>query len=263
MTSLVLPAYNPGPERLTRTLVALGRFLRARRDWEAVIVCDGCTDGTPGLARAARVPRLRVLSYARNRGKGYAVRRGLMRARGERRLFTDIDLAYGFADIVRVDAALRSGADVAIADREHPDSRVSLAPARLGPALGRRVRSHLFGALARRLLPFAHADTQAGLKGVTAAVAESLLPNLVCDGFGFDCELLAAAARYDFCVREVPVTVRLDGGATTTDLSSAARMAADLWRIRRRWPATGYPPRLAAAVGARLVPAPILAGAAA
>ena len=246
MTSLVLPAYNPGPARLTRAWAALRQFLQTRPDWEALVVLDGCTDGSAEcarrLARARPAANLRAEGYASNRGKGYAVRHGLLLARGERRVFTDIDLAYRFPDILRVDAALRAGADVAIASREHPQSLVKLPPAKLRYALGRRLQSKLFGTLARALLPVPFADTQAGLKGITGAAADELVPNLRCDGFGFDCELLAAAARYDLRVREVPVVVRLDDAASTTRLTTTARMAADLWRIRRRWPAVGFPP---------------------
>ena len=244
MTSLVLPAYNPGPAQLGRTAARLRRFLRDRPDWEALLVFDGCTDGTPELARGLRIPRLRVESYEQNRGKGYAVRRGLLAARGERRLFTDIDLAYRFSDILRVDDTLRAGADVAIASREHPESLVQLPPAKLGYAVRRRLQSRLFRALARRLLPVPYPDTQAGLKGLTAAAADELVPNLACDGFGFDCELLTAAARYRMRVVEVPVTVRLDDDASTTRLTTTTRMVADLWRIRQRWPAAGYPARV-------------------
>ena len=268
MTSLVLPAYNPGPELLARTWAALRRFLRARPDWEAVVVLDGCTDDSAEvlrrLARRRPAPGLRVESYARNRGKGYAVRHGLLAARGERRLFTDIDLAYRFADIVRVADALRGRAGVAIASRDHPESLVQLPPAKLGYAVRRRLQSRLFGTLARALLPVPYPDTQAGLKGLTAAAAEELVPNLKCDGFGFDCELLTAAARYRLPIREVPVTVRLGDDASTTRLSTTARMVADLWRIRKRWPAEGFPPPARVPVLLRFpAPLPVPAGVAA
>ena len=268
MTSLVLPAYNPGPELLARTWAALRRFLRARPDWEAVVVLDGCSDDSAevlrGLARRRPAPGLRVESYAHNRGKGYAVRYGLLAARGDRRLFTDIDLAYRFTDIIRVADALRGRVDVAIASREHPESLVQLPPGQLGYAIRRRLQSKLFGNLARALLPVPYADTQAGLKGLTATSAEELIPNLKCDGFGFDCELLTAAARYQMAVREVPVKVRLDDAASTTRLSTTARMLADLWRIRKRWPVTDFPPPAGVPVLLRFpVPSAVPAGVAA
>jgi len=245
VTSLVLPAFNPGPA-VERTWDTVRRFLNARPDpWEVLFVLDGCTDGSrellADLARRDRDSRLKVVSYFPNRGKGYAVRTGLLAARGERRLFTDIDLAYRFEDIARTADEIRDGSEVAIASREHPDSTIELSPRTLGYAYRRRVQSHVFGGLARTLLPLTQRDTQAGLKAMTARVAETVLPNLTCDGFGFDCELLTACARYNIGVTEVPVSVRYEDAASTTGLRTTLRMFRELWAIRKSWPATGFP----------------------
>src|SRR5438105_2022812 len=108
MTSLIVPAYNPGPNA-ERAWRAVGAFLaeRANRDdpWEAVFVLDGCTDGTAkrlGRLAASGSSGPRVVKYPRNRGKGFAVRTGLLAARGAYRVFTDVDLAYPFDDVLRV-----------------------------------------------------------------------------------------------------------------------------------------------------------------
>lgn len=261
MTSLVIPAYNPGPV-VERTWAAVRRFVAARAaesdPWEVVFVLDGCTDGTADrLARlaAGAEPWLRVIAYPDNRGKGYAVRTGLLAARGAYRTFTDVDLAYPFADLLRVAAALRGGAAVAAGSRAHPDSRVTVPAGLLGYAIRRHLQGRVFGAVARTLLPVGLRDTQAGLKGMTAAAARRIVPHLECDGFGFDCELLTACARAGIPVVEVPVSVRYDDRASTTGPGSALRMVRELWDIRRRWrtrtvppaEAEGDPPRLPAA----------------
>src|SRR5205085_8390000 len=107
LTSLVLPTYNAGPV-LERTWREVDHFLRhAPGNWEVLFVCDGCSDDSPGrLADWSRGHggRVRVLTYAPNRGKGHAVRHGLAAAHGAWRLFTDVDLAYGFDDVLRVAA---------------------------------------------------------------------------------------------------------------------------------------------------------------
>ena len=239
VTSLVLPAYNPGPG-VEATWRAVAEFLDSRPGpWEAVFVLDGCSDGTADrLARlAARRPdpRLRVVDYAPNRGKGHAVRVGLLAARGAHRLFTDIDLAYPFEDVARVADALRAGAAVAIASRDHPESQLHMPAAVLPYAYRRHLQSRVFGAAARALLPIAQRDTQAGLKGMTAIVAEHVVPELRCDGFGFDCELLTACARSAIPVTEVPVTVRYENTASTTGGRATLRMVRELWAIRRSW----------------------------
>src|SRR5438132_10013914 len=88
--SLVFPTYNPGPV-LEQTWLDVKRFLRqAPGDWEVLFVCDGCTDGSAAKLvehAAGEEDRIRVLSYAPNRGKGYAVRQGLQACRGQYRLF--------------------------------------------------------------------------------------------------------------------------------------------------------------------------------
>src|SRR6478672_4348553 len=116
MTSLIIPAYNPGPNAV-RAWRAVGTFLAERASradpWEAVFVLDGCTDGTAdrlGRLASSAPAHLRVVKYPRNRGKGYAVRTGLLAARGAYRVFTDVDLAYSFDDVLRVAEELWSGA---------------------------------------------------------------------------------------------------------------------------------------------------------
>jgi dolichyl-phosphate beta-glucosyltransferase len=238
ITSLVFPTYNPGAS-LQPTWQAVQRFLgEASGAWEVLFVCDGCTDDTPArLAEMTRgeAGRVRILAYAPNRGKGYAVRQGLMAARGEWRLFTDVDLAYGLDDVQRVADTLRAGADVAIASRLHPDSRLIVPPRLQGYAYRRHLQSLIFATLVHLLLPLRQRDTQAGLKGLNARTAGLLLPHLTCDGFGFDCELLTACVRLGLTIAEVPVCVRCEDAASTTGWRTMSRMVGELWRIRRTW----------------------------
>src|SRR5262249_23925667 len=97
-TSLVFPVYNPRPA-LAGYWRRIEEFIRGAAGlWEVLFVCDGCTDGSPEKLTDWSAPyrsRVRVLSHQPNRGKGYAVYRGLAAARGRWRIFTDIDLAYG------------------------------------------------------------------------------------------------------------------------------------------------------------------------
>jgi dolichyl-phosphate beta-glucosyltransferase len=239
--SLVLPAFNPGPA-IEQTWLAVRQFLNSRAGladpWEAVFVLDGCTDGSHNLLNQLvdeNEQRIRVVNYTANRGKGFAVRTGMLAARGSIRIFTDVDLAYPFEDILRVAAAIKAGAAVAIGSRAHPESRVELPSKILGYVYRRGLQGKVFGTIARLLLPISTHDSQAGLKGMTAAVAESLVPHLTCDGFGFDCELLTACARAGISLQEVPVCVHYDGKTSTTSPQTGLRMLRELWRIRRTW----------------------------
>jgi hypothetical protein len=237
-TSLVVPTYNPGP-----VLEATCRQLRELLDdppgpWEILFVCDGCTDGSDQrLAEWARPygPWVRVLSHTPNRGKGFAVRRGLMEARGAWRLFTDVDMAYGLDDVVRVAQALQGGADVVIGSRSRRESRLALPPSLLGYVYRRHLQSQVLSRIVRWLLPLEVRDTQAGLKGLSAHAAGRILPLLSCTGFGFDCELLTACVSLGFPIVEVPVCVRYDDRASTTSLRSVTRMLREVLQIRRKW----------------------------
>lgn len=238
LISLVFPTYNASPF-LEKTWRDVTQFLRQTPgSWEVLFVCDGCSDDSPRrLQELARTDpeRVRVLSYTPNRGKGHAVKQGLLAARGLWRVFTDVDLAYSFEDILHVVDTLRQGAEVAIASRLHPDSRLFVPPTILGYAYRRHLQSLAFSALVRCLLPLRQRDTQAGLKGVSARVAELILPRIQCDGFGFDCELLTACVRHGVPIAEVPVCVRYDDSASTTGLRSIGKMLRDLWKIRSAW----------------------------
>lgn len=237
MISLVLPAFNPGPA-VEQTWLALRDFLDSQPDrWEAIIVLDGCTDGTDERLQKLQSThdRIRVLSYTPNRGKGYAVRTGLLAARGDVRVFTDIDLAYGFDDIARVADEVSSGARVAVASRTHPESIVQLPAKLIGYAYRRKIQSAVFGRVVRMLLPLAQTDTQAGLKAMTGDVAEHVLPHLTCNGFGFDCELLTACVKAAIPIREVPVRVRYDDGVSTTGSRTGLKMLREVWNIRKSW----------------------------
>ena len=237
LISLIFPAYNPGPG-LGASWEGVRDFLRDRPQWEVLFVLDGCSDGSETLLRrltAGEGPRVRVLSYERNRGKGAAVRVGMLAASGDYRIFTDVDLAYGFADVVRVHEQLQFGRDVVIASRDHPESEMVLPVKMLPYMMRRHIQSRIFGGLARILLPIRQKDTQAGLKGFSAKASEAIFPHLQCDGFGFDCELLTACARLGFAVEEMPVQVRYDSQATTTGFRTVRRMLGELWKVRRDW----------------------------
>jgi hypothetical protein len=238
LTSLILPTYNPGA-LLSRTWQAVEQFLKTTAgSWEVLFVCDGCTDGARDRLEAWNRNTshpVRVLSYPANRGKGYAVRYGLAQARGDYRLFTDVDLAYGFDDILRAARALEGGADVVIGSRSHPDSQMVLPTRLQGYVYRRHLQSLVFSALVRWLLPLKQRDTQAGLKGMSAATALRLLPHLSCDGFGFDCELLTACVRLGLSITEVPVCVRYEDRASTTNVGTMSRMLRELWQIRCAW----------------------------
>ena len=238
MTSLVLPTYNPGLG-IDRSWHTVREFIRKRSEsWEAIFVLDGCTDGTlerlKTLASIAPDSRLRVVSYSPNRGKGFAVRTGLLAANGRYRIFTDVDLQF-WDGVERTAAALYSGADVAVASRTHPESRYDFPASFISYAIWRRLQSKAFNVAVRAVLPVRLSDTQAGLKGMSARFAEAVLPKMTIDGFGFDCEWLTVCARLGVPVHQIPLTFRYDTIESTTKPRTVVKILHELLRIRKTW----------------------------
>jgi dolichyl-phosphate beta-glucosyltransferase len=239
--SVVIPAYNEAA-RLPPYLAAVRRYLEARYAdrVEVIVVDDGSDDGLADiLAReAATWPALRCVRHPINRGKGAAVRTGVLQTRGDRVLFADADGATPIDEESRLAAALRAGADAAVA------SRLVAAPgARRERRRVRGLLGRLFAALARRLLRLGVRDTQCGFKMFQGDLARRLFERVTETGYLFDLELLALAARSGCRIDEVPVTWHDVPGGHLSPAREFRRVAAALWRLRRRFgpaaPASG------------------------
>jgi dolichyl-phosphate beta-glucosyltransferase len=224
--TVVIPAYNE-KARLPATLAKIAPYLRAAHpDHEILVVDDGSTDGTADVARAAGLPNLSVIGYAPNRGKGYAVRQGMLDARGTRRLMTDADLSTPIEDLARLASALDTGADVAIGSRALRTSNVELRQPWYREGMGR-----LFNVFVRLLVLPDLRDTQCGFKLFTASAAETAFTRARLDGFSFDVETLYIARRRGLRIAEVGVTWRNDE-ATHVGLRRGGQAFLDLLRIR-------------------------------
>jgi dolichyl-phosphate beta-glucosyltransferase len=202
--SVVVPAYNEAA-RLPATVARLERYL-AERPHEILIVDDGSTDGTVEAAQAAAQAPLVVLRNEGNRGKGYSVRRGMLAARGARRLMTDADLSTPIEELARLEAGLDAGHDVAIGSRALPGARLEVA------------------------LPGLR-DTQCGFKLFSARAAEAVFAAARLDGFSFDVEALFIARQLGYGIAELPVVWRNDA-ATRVGLRGGFQAFPDLLRIR-------------------------------
>jgi dolichyl-phosphate beta-glucosyltransferase len=229
--SLVLPVFN-GARVLEARLAEVRAWLAAQpRRTELIVVDDGSTDATPEILRG--VPG--ALRLDRNRGKGHAVRAGLAAATGDYRVFLDADLALPAENAGAVVAALDAGADVAIGSRAHARSRVEAAPDATWDLAVRHGAGRVFNLFARACAVPGIRDTQAGVKGLTAAATRRLLPRCAVDRFAFDVELLFHARRLGLAVAEVPVRMVWRRGESGLRLGrDGARMAADVLLFRLR-----------------------------
>lgn len=229
--SLVIPAYNEAG-RIGGTVTHVCGYLdRQAYDWELIVVIDGGSKDAGEEARAAAGarPNVRVLENDINRGKGYSVRRGFEAARGDRLVFIDADLSLPVEGLEGMMARFDAGADVVIASRTAPGSRVEGAP----PA-GRDIMSKVFNLAVQTIAVPGLTDTQCGFKGFTAKAARAIFSVASSDRFGFDVEALFLARKHNFRIDELPVICRYHGGSSVNRLSDGLRMFADILAIRMK-----------------------------
>ncbi len=202
--SFVIPAYNE-EDFIEDTLGTIDAIIKGKNlPYEIVVVDDGSRDDTLVKARryAGRNGHVKVLSYNKNLGKGYAVKTGFMQTSGNVVIFTDGDMEIDLRTISEYLDALNYG-DIVIASKRHRDSRVEVP-------VSRRVLSVVFNGFVRFLTGVPLKDTQSGLKAMRKSAFVDVFPRLAVKRYAFDVELLAVANLYGLKVVEMPVTIKLD-----------------------------------------------------
>jgi dolichyl-phosphate beta-glucosyltransferase len=221
---VIIPAFNEA-ERLPRTLKRIGEFLEGwGRSYEILVVDDGSEDGTSEAARAT--PSVTLLRSETNRGKGHAVRRGMLAARGERRLMSDADLSTPIDELPRLDAEMDKGYDVVIASRAVTGAEIAVHQPAYREGFGR-----LFNRLVQWIALPGLEDTQCGFKLFTAAASQDAFSLGRLDGFSFDVEVLFIARKRGYSVAEIPVKWSHDE-KTRVSFAKGGLAFLDLLRIR-------------------------------
>jgi dolichyl-phosphate beta-glucosyltransferase len=232
--SIIVPACNEST-RIGGTLDAMRAYLDDQAYTAGVVVVDdGSTDGTADLVRRAH-PWAEVISYAPNRGKGHAVREGMMAAHGRYRLFYDADGSTPIAEVEKLWPRFEAGADIVIGSRSVPDSEVVVHQAAYREKMGR-----LFNAALRLLGLTRFPDTQCGFKAFTAEACERVFARQTVEGFAFDAELLAIAQCQGLRIEQVGVRWVNAPRSSVNPVTDAARMLAEAWRIRANLRAGRY-----------------------
>jgi dolichyl-phosphate beta-glucosyltransferase len=230
LLSIILPCYNE-ELRLGSTLDDIGDFV-ARRigETEVIVVDDGSTDRTAEVARASSCPNLTVLRTSENRGKGHAVRVGMIAAKGDLRLFTDADGSTPIQELALLEKALDEigGSGVSYASIGMSGATVTQTQRGLRPVAGR------FGNWLIRIIALPGVrDSQRGFKLLSADVAEAVFSRAAIDRWAFDVEVLAVARYLGFEIVEVPVTWAHKDDSRVTALSYLSTLI-DVLRIRWR-----------------------------
>ncbi len=239
--SVVIPAFNEAT-RIVPTLERIFAYMdRHHPDYEIVVVDDGSTDGTAAAIERqfGERPRLRVLSYGGNRGKGYAVRHGAMQAGGDAVLMSDADLSTPIEEIEKMLPLLQQGYDLVIGSRALAQSEI-----RKRQPFYRESGGKFFNLLVRLIvLPDFH-DTQCGFKLFRRDPLLPVLGHQQIDGFAFDVEMIALARALGLKVVEIPV-VWINSPTSRVRTRAALRAFADLVfirkRVRRAWAKPRHP----------------------
>ncbi len=227
--SIIFPAHNE-ERRLPGTLEETAAFLKAQPyNSEILVVENGSSDRTFDVASSYvdKIPNLRVLRESM-RGKGLAVKRGMLEASGEYRIFCDVDLSMPITEVNRFLPPQLPDVDVAIASRE------ARGAVRYNEPPYRHFIGRIFNNLVRwALLPGLN-DTQCGFKCFSAAVTQDVFPYQTISGMTFDVEVLYIARLHGFNVVEVPIPWYFNDDSRVRLAEDSLRMAMDLFTIRQK-----------------------------
>ena len=228
--SIVIPAFNE-ERRLPKAIEQIGSYLSARTlGAEIIVVDDGSSDATPKLIESfgGKFPDLRLISNGANRGKGFSVRHGVLKSRGEIVLFTDADLSTPMEEADKLLAALREqGYDAAIGSRALDRSLIEVHQSAFREQAGA-----LFNRLVRQIAGLEFSDTQCGFKAFRRERTRIIFEQQRIERFGFDPEILFLAKRHGLRVAEIPVRWSHDSGTKVNVIGDGIRMLLE-WLVIR------------------------------
>ncbi len=227
--SIIFPAHNE-EKRLPKTLEQTLTFLSAQPyPGEVIVVENGSQDRTLEIAQdfARQVSCLRVLQETQ-RGKGRAVQRGMLEAKGAYRFFCDVDLSMPIDEVSRFIPPALEGADVAIASREGPGA------VRYNEPFYRHFVGRGFNTLVRWMALPRLNDTQCGFKCFTARAVEDLFPCQTLMGWSFDVEILFIALRRGYRIVEISIPWYFNPDSKVRVLQDSLRMGLDILSIHQK-----------------------------
>jgi len=235
--SLIIPAYNEADRIGPSIEKAYAYFEHTDYDAEIIIVDDGSSDRTIDAVKEvfAKKPgtleriATRVIPLGTNSGKGAAVKRGMLDARGRIRIFTDADFSTPIKEIAKIIPLIASGEyDVVIGSRA-ADGRVLV---KKHQPWYREAMGRFYNVLVQLFVFRGIRDTQCGFKGFSGDAAQILFSRQQVHGFSFDVEILYLARRYGYRIREIAIEWYNDERSTVGALTDSAKMFWELLRIR-------------------------------
>jgi dolichyl-phosphate beta-glucosyltransferase len=229
MLSVIIPCYNEG-QRIVSTLHRIHTYLSSQNHSHEIIVVDnGSTDDTRKKAESciATIPEIRIIIHE-NFGKGWAVKQGMLEARGDYRLFTDADNSTDIKHVESLLQATTEGYDVVIGSRRIKGSHVAHPQKTF-----RRILGNIFAWAIQIIVPLGIKDTQNGFKLFSKKAAEDIFPEQHSYFWAFDIEVLALAKKNGYKIKEVPIEWMNDEESKMT-IAGMVRMLIDVIMIRIR-----------------------------
>ncbi len=225
--SIIIPAYNES-ERIKQSLEAACDYLKsAGYKYEIIVVDDGSTDDTVTIASKFG-DKVNVLKQPKNMGKGAAVRRGMLAAKGDMRIFTDADFSTPIYEIEKIIKIITAGADICIGSRALDPSMI-----KEHQPFYREFMGKTFNKFVQALFFKGISDTQCGFKGFTKAAADEIFPKAKINGFSFDVELLYLASKAELSVEQVSVEWYNDARSKVNPIKDSLMMLLELFRIKK------------------------------
>lgn len=232
--SLIIPMYNE-KSIVDDALDTFGSYMKERfADWELIFVDDGSADGCGEAVKKANAAdeRIKLISYQPNRGKGYAVRQGMLAATGDIAVFTDCDNAYGTDVIGKIyDMFEKSEADVIVGSRNMDKTGYD------GYTLIRKVASKTYIKVINLIAGFGKyglTDSQCGFKGFRNNAAKKIFSKCEVDRFAFDLEAIMIAGKFGFKFDQMPVKVINHRESKVNVFKDSFKMISDVKKMKKR-----------------------------
>ena len=229
--SLVIPMYNES-SIVNEAVATFSDYMKKTfEDFELIFVDDGSADGCGDVvAKASEAdPRIRLCRYTPNRGKGYAVRTGVLAATGDLILFTDCDNAYGTDAVGRLaDTLMQTQADIVVGSRNlSKDGYEGYTPIR-------KLMSKTYIKVIALAAGFKLSDSQCGIKGFRRDIAKKIFSNCEVDRFAFDLEVIMIATKIGAKIAEMPVKIINHRESTVHIVRDSVKMLRDVRRMKKR-----------------------------